>query len=554
MKLKQDELLLYADYLLRLAMSKCNTQSDAEDLLQDTLLAALNYLKKGGEIEYPKTWLANTMMNRFYTSLRKKYRQPSVVSYENLSVDLMDDEQELLDLEQTDEAIELRREITYLSRIYRSVIVRYYVHGQSISEIAQQLGIPEGTVKSRLDSGRKQIKKGMEKMNYPKEENELYTPKNLNVTWTGSLGKDNRPSSVVHNDKIAQNLLILAYEKPIAVPELAKKIGIPTVYLEPIIEKLIDEEFMARTDSRKVYTDFVINNDDERYSRLAPQIEFVRTHFDIFKKYIDRILDKARNLEYAKTLNPRQLKKLERYMIMTMLEKFTIGTGNKIYGQSELPYRKYGGRWHIISNIYLDEYIPTELSEEYGCYTYAGQRTTGCSDWMGSKDIRVREYDTTLYDNPHRYHFFGGTSSFEQLAKFLYAVCKGIDIETTDIKSCVIENIPAIITNTGLVTKENDKLIIDIPVMDPQTFREIDAINIELANECGVELEAHYREFLETVKLQIPAHLTSVPEFIRYRLGWCCIVMAVVREAFERGIHVHDVDYCCPPLILVIDE
>lgn len=89
--MKHDELLLYTDYLLRLAMSKCDTQSDAEDLVQDTMLSALDYIMRGNQIEYPKTWLTNVLMNRFNTNLRKKYRQPYVVSYESLSAEVIDD-------------------------------------------------------------------------------------------------------------------------------------------------------------------------------------------------------------------------------------------------------------------------------------------------------------------------------------------------------------------------------------------------------------------------------------------------------------------------------
>lgn len=43
-----DEIIQYYDYLIRLAMTKCNTQNDAEDLVGDTMLVAFAYLHKGG--------------------------------------------------------------------------------------------------------------------------------------------------------------------------------------------------------------------------------------------------------------------------------------------------------------------------------------------------------------------------------------------------------------------------------------------------------------------------------------------------------------------------
>ena len=32
------------------------------------------------------------------------------------------------------------------------------------------------------------------------------------------------------------------------------------------------------------------------------------------------------------------------------------------------------------------------------------------------------------------------------------------------------------------------------------------------------------------------------------------LVMAVVREAYEKGLHLKNVDYCCPPVVMVFEE
>lgn len=53
-----DEIIKYYDDLMRLAVSKCGSSADAEDLVGDTMLAAFSYMRSGGVIEHPKTWLA----------------------------------------------------------------------------------------------------------------------------------------------------------------------------------------------------------------------------------------------------------------------------------------------------------------------------------------------------------------------------------------------------------------------------------------------------------------------------------------------------------------
>lgn len=69
-----------------------------------------------------------------------------------------------LTLLQREEYASVRREIGRLISLYREVVVRHYVHGQSVEQIAEALSIPRGTVLSRLSAARSQIKEGLEKM------------------------------------------------------------------------------------------------------------------------------------------------------------------------------------------------------------------------------------------------------------------------------------------------------------------------------------------------------------------------------------------------------
>ena len=72
------------------------------------------------------------------------------------------------------------REISFLSKIYRDVMVLYYLDGMKTAEIAVKLGISENAVKQRLFSARNTVKKEAEKMDND------YTLKPIEIAFVGS--------------------------------------------------------------------------------------------------------------------------------------------------------------------------------------------------------------------------------------------------------------------------------------------------------------------------------------------------------------------------------
>lgn len=239
-----DELLAYYDEIRRLAEAKSDSREEAEDLLSETFLAAFAYRHNGGVIEHPKTYLVHTLMHKRNSLLRRKYRLPKVVSLQTLPEDAADDFTAAEEAyERTEEAAALRRTLLYLSETTREVLLRYYFNGNSVADIAEQLGIPAGTVKSRLSAGREAVRKGLtNRMNETKNR----IPDRLHLYAGGAMGPRDEPMSLVEGDLIAQNLLIAAYDKPLTITELAARLSVPTVYLEPIVRRLTDGELMRR--------------------------------------------------------------------------------------------------------------------------------------------------------------------------------------------------------------------------------------------------------------------------------------------------------------------
>ncbi len=153
----------YSMDLTRLCISLCGNNADAEDLFQETWYKAISRFDtyKSG---YPfDKWLfaicVNTFKNRVSLFYNKKRVDFSTDEEKQAFFDSIPDKGDDPD----DSYYELHRAVARLPKKLRVVLVMYYFRENSVSEVAEILNIPEGTVKSRLHSARQQIKRRLER-------------------------------------------------------------------------------------------------------------------------------------------------------------------------------------------------------------------------------------------------------------------------------------------------------------------------------------------------------------------------------------------------------
>ena len=539
-----EEIIQYYDYLIRLATSKCNSQNDAEDLVGDTMLAAFAYMHRGGTIEHPKTWLTNTLYHKHNDNLRKKYRAPVTVCLDE-SIEIAEEQDD--EYFTSEEASRIRKELNHLSFITREVLIRFYFGNQSVSDIAEGLGVPEGTVKSRLSAGRSQMKKGLETM----ETRENYLPGRLNLSFGGSDGLKGEPISLVEGDLIAQNLLILAYDKPITISDLSKAIGIPAAYIEPIVKKLIDGELMVQMDSGKVYSDFIISKAQDILKNFESQKNFAHKQFDTVWSIVEKMSAKISKMDFVKSMDGEERTKLDRYAVLKALQDFQhFGTGK--IESPKFPKRKDGGWWFAQAIAFDAGYNTKEYMDASEYCIHGGHRTSEAVSVGRTKRIRLYEFDTTLWDSPHR---FGGAYElyFKHIIPLLWSIYDGISLETSDIPNDFISYIPTL-EQFGVIGRTEDKLCIKIPVLKKTDYDEMCALIKNATEEIKAVIGVEFTTFITSLKTPVPKHLTSVPELFRYMEATAYFVMSIVREAYDNGLHLKDVDYCCPPVVLVYEE
>lgn len=162
---------LYADKLYNYIVRMLGNPHDAEDVLQEVFLRAYQGLPTFDGRASLSTWLFRIAHNLCIDHYRKQERRVKTVSIYQDNSDEADEgteEWEFPDTQTPDpmqavldkELQELvERALENLSPKLKSVLLLYDVEGLSYEEISQSLGIPMGTVKSRLHMARSEIQK-----------------------------------------------------------------------------------------------------------------------------------------------------------------------------------------------------------------------------------------------------------------------------------------------------------------------------------------------------------------------------------------------------------
>lgn len=141
----------YANDVLRVSYFYLGDRQQAEDVTQDVFVRLLTNtpeLVPGKE----KAWLLKVALNRCRDLWRAAWVKRVVLGSPAMELAPAPG-----NLEDRLEKQELLSSIRKLPADFRDVILLHYYQGYGISEIAQMLNVPEGTISSRLSRGRKKL-------------------------------------------------------------------------------------------------------------------------------------------------------------------------------------------------------------------------------------------------------------------------------------------------------------------------------------------------------------------------------------------------------------
>ena len=152
------------EVLYRVARSITRNPTDAEDLVQDTVFRAYKAISNF-DGRHPRAWLLTIMRNAQINRVRRK--RPALLNDPDTTMERLADEDsgeigpEALVVEtRFDAAIETA--LDDLPAPFRDVIELVDIHGLSYREASELLGVPTGTIMSRLHRARTRIRTHLE--------------------------------------------------------------------------------------------------------------------------------------------------------------------------------------------------------------------------------------------------------------------------------------------------------------------------------------------------------------------------------------------------------
>lgn len=380
---KQEAEKVIAEYvkpIFGFALKRCKSQEDAEDLSQEIVLRAFkSLLIKEDILDVGKfIWtIAHNTLSNYYRSAAKVQVGLSI---EDVAEILADPRNDFDEEEDKEEIGRLQKEIAYLSKLQRQIVIAYYFENRKQAEIAEELQVPVGTVKWHLFEAKKELKRGMEKM---REASELkFNPIKFDIYgFSGSLGTKS-PDEFLRS-AIAQNICYIVRKEAKSVHEIADALGVSPVFVEGEVEFLEEYGFLL-LQKDKYIANFII--DEATSAGLALQAEVCRQAAEPFANDLYDELIKSGILEDERIVCLKGDKNFLLWSLLPFVIAYSGEAEEEISFDEVATIRPDGGK-----NIYQASILPKDkkLTEIYE----AMKKWCGPM-WNGTEELMLWQIDT----------------------------------------------------------------------------------------------------------------------------------------------------------------
>ena len=282
------------EYITRIysfVKKRVSNEADAQDIAQEIALKLYKSLciKEVVNVEGFVWTVARNTLSNFY---RDNSRFKMNVSIEDNELDINDGSSALVDqMIEKENYHRIRKEIAYLSKIQRQILIMYYYEEKKQSEIASILNIPVGTVKWHLGVARDELKRGMAKM---RNINDLkFNPISFcKVGYSGYTGSMGDPVKYIRS-ALSQNIIYAIKNTARTVEEIAEIMNVSPVYVESEIEFLEENQLVIK-EKNKYICNIVIEEIED-----SSQIDIIkRCYGKVAGEIATRLFDEIKKNNY----------------------------------------------------------------------------------------------------------------------------------------------------------------------------------------------------------------------------------------------------------------
>jgi RNA polymerase sigma factor (sigma-70 family) len=135
-----------------------NSDDAADDIVQNVWLRVLRGIHKLRDGSKLRAWLFGIARRTLMDRLRERYAAPDMSAIDDIDLPALDATEDM----ETDLAT-VERELARLPVLEREVLTLFYLRELSLDEVADVLGVPIGTVKSRLFRARRILRREVER-------------------------------------------------------------------------------------------------------------------------------------------------------------------------------------------------------------------------------------------------------------------------------------------------------------------------------------------------------------------------------------------------------
>ena len=260
----------YLKPIFGFALKRCKNVQDAEDLSQEIILKAYRTLITRDDIEQPDKFIWTIAHNALSNYYRDTSRQVIGIPIDDVEEIIADPDscKDEIDCREIDK---LQKEIAYLSKLQRRIVIAYYFENKKQNEIAAELGIPLGTVKWHLFEAKKELKRGINTMR--ETSNLKFNPiKFESYGMNGNSGK--KSLDEFFRSALSQNICYCVRNDAKTVNEIADDLGVSPVYVES------EAAFLEEYGYLKAYKDKYIVN----FIISEPTEELLILHDRMYKR------------------------------------------------------------------------------------------------------------------------------------------------------------------------------------------------------------------------------------------------------------------------------